>query len=514
MKKIKLKYLMLIFLAGGFFIVRLALAASDDILTVQGNKFLLNGGQILLRGVAMGDPHDRVINYKRDSAADYQAIKTDWQANVVRLSLHPGVFEKDWLRGKKILEDEVAAARKADLFVIIDWHVIGEPNGWYKPAAAANHDYYSFSSDFNLAKNFWRETALKYQADRGVLFELWNEPVNQKNNLTWDKLKPYLSELVELIRSTGSQNIIVAPGVFYAYDLRGIKNNPLIGENIAYAWHFYGNNFNKNLNWEKALDGLDRLYPVMLTEWGGNDEKDFGYAAKSRLNDYNYLETVKNIIISKDLSYTAWSWHSLSKPNMFDENWAAPNSYGLLVKDFLDFPEKVKNRLLADEAKEQELDNQAKIQQVKIAGEFKVRVEAYVNNGADYASIKSGKAERRSILNNFISAFGHAPADENEWRDLIRIGNGYWPSKQSAAAEAKAKENFFTIFKRQPDMSVNNDKHAVKILAYGVRPRPGKRSLKSEKEAINVFKKDYGRLPQSEVDWNFIRAMAYGGVKK
>lgn len=510
----RVKIIFLFFAIIFFSFVRPAYAGATDILTTEGNKILLNGSPILLRGVAVGDPHDRVVNYKRDSAADYLIIKNDWQANIVRLSLHPGVFERDWKRGKKILETEVAAARNANLFVIIDWHVIGEPDGWYKPTAAANHNYYSFNTDFDLAKNFWQEMALKYQTDRGVLFELWNEPVNQKDNLAWSQLRPYFSELVELIRNTGSQNMIILSGVSWDYDLRGIKDNPISEENIAYAWHFYGNNFNKNLNWEKALDGLDGLYPVMLTEWGSNDERDFGYSVKSGLNSYNYLETIKNVIIKKDLSYTAWCWHSICEPNMFNKNWQTLSSYGTLVKDFLDFPEKVKDRLLADQAKKQGLENQAKASQKNKAKEFQLRLETYVNNGADYASIKLGKAERQAILNSFISAFGQAPSDENDWQDLIRIGAGFWPSQQSPGAEAKAKEKFIFIFKRQPDMSVNNDRNAVKILAYGVRTRANKRSLKNEQAAINIFKKNYQRPPRSDDDWNAVRAIAYGGVKK
>jgi len=520
MKKIKLKFLIFIFLASSFFISRPALAAPSDVLTVAGNKFMLNGAPIILSGVAMGDPHDRIVNYQRSSQADYFAIKNDWQANVVRLSVHPGVFLKDWVRGKKILEDEAAVARANGLIVIIDWHVIGRPDGWYKEANPADKkQYYSYNSDFNLARQFWQYTSEKFKDDRGIIFELWNEPVNQDSSLSWPDIKPYLSELVELIRQTNSQNVILAPGVYWSYDLRGIKADPLSGDNIAYSWHVYNNG--SSLNREDALDGLNQIYPVFITEWGSNNEKDFGYSEKSGQNVYGYLESVKNLIVKKELSYTAWCWHSSWKPTMFESGWLSLNSYGSLVKDFLNYPGKVKERLLIDEQKRKALaDAAAKPAEKKtepatisLSGEFKLRLKDYLNYGADANSSKFNKKERQAILANFVAAFGHEPANENEWQDLIRINNGYWPSKVSQTAEAKAAENFKKIFKRAPDLSVSGDKHAIKILAYGIRQRDGSRSIGKERAAINRFKKIFKRAPKSEEDWNFMRAIAYGGVK-
>lgn len=480
-------------------------AAANDILTVAGNKFMLNGEPILFSGVAMGDPHDRAVNYNRSGLADYAAIKNDWQANVVRLSVHPGVFLNDWVRGKKILEDEVKVARGLGLFVIIDWHVIGEPNGWYKPMTADKRQYYIYNSDFGAVKRFWQYAAGKFKDDRGIIFELWNEPVNEKNNLNWGELKPYLAELIELIRNAGSQNVILAPAVNWGYDLRGIKADPLNGQNIAYSWHVYNNG--SALSREAALDGLNKIYPVFITEWGSNSDKDFGFSLKSGKNVYGYLESVKNLIISQSLSHTAWCWHSAWAPKMFDEGWRSANNYGSLVKDFLNYPEKVRERLAADEKKpaNQTEDN--------LPREFQLRLESYLANGADANSIILGEKGRRAILANFAAAYGHKPSNENEWQDLMRINNGYWPSKISQVAEDKAKEDFKKIFKRMPNMDNNSDKHAVKILTYDIRQRQEQRSLGKERAAIAKFVKLFKRLPDSSADWKFVHALAYSGAK-
>lgn len=526
---VKLKNFIFI-ISAGFFIAFSAKAAASDVLTAAGNKFMLNGAPILLRGVAMGDPHDRALNYKRYSPADYKAIKNDWQVNVVRLSVHPGVFLNDWVRGKKILEDEVKIARGQGLFVIIDWHVIGEPDGWHKPNENSKNKYYTYDSDFQAAKKFWQYAAGQFEGDRGVIFELWNEPVNEKNDLSWNKLKPFLTELINLIRSAGGQNLILAPGVSWSYDLRGIKADPLSDKNIAYAWHVYNNG--GSLSREAALNGLNEIYPVFITEWGSNNDKDFGFSVKSGQNVYGYLESVKNLISSLNLSYTAWCWHSAWAPKMFDDGWRSASSYGSLVKDFLKYPEKIKERLLADAKKKQQLEAEAKLAEEKRLAEekarqaamsfdtksmreqeFKLRVEAYIKYGSDINSAKLSQAGRQAILDNFILAYGHKPENENEWQDLMRINNGYWPSKESQTAENKAKEDFKRIFKRAPEMNSAGDKHAVKILAYDIQQRPEKRNLGKEREAIIKFKKIFSRLPSKAADWKFIRVLAYSGVK-
>ena len=510
MEMFKLKYLIFIVLVS-FFVGFWSKAAAGDVLTVAGNKFMLNGSPILLRGVAMGDPHDRVVNYKRSGFEDYRIIKNDWQANVVRLSVHPGVLLNDWARGKKILEDEVAAARSLGLFVIIDWHIIGEPDGWYKPNTLNKKQYYIYNSDMATAKIFWQYAAEKFKADRGLIFELWNEPVNEKKDLNWKKLKPYLAELTELIINSGSQNVILAPGVYWSYDLRGIKADPLSGENIAYSWHVYNNG--SALSREAALDGLNQIYPVIITEWGSNSDKDFGFSVKSGQNVYGYLESVKNLITSLDLSYTAWCWHSNWRPNMFNQDWLTTNNYGSLVKDFLNYPDKVKERLAEDERKKQEVLRAAELIKNSQSREFQLRLDSYLKYGADANSVKFSKKERQLILDNFTIAYGHEPSDESEWQDLMRINNGYWPSKVSPVAEDKAKQDFKKIFKRAPNLNNAGDKHAVKLLAYDIRQRPEQRSLGKEKKAIVKFKKIFNRLPANSADWKIIRVLAYGGVK-
>ena len=50
-------------------------------------------------------------------------------------------------------------------------------------------------------------------------------------------LKPYFAQLLQVIRAH-SQNIVLATGNEWAYDLQGIRKDPLPGANIAYCGTF------------------------------------------------------------------------------------------------------------------------------------------------------------------------------------------------------------------------------------------------------------------------------------
>lgn len=484
--------LILIFLGASAAAFRVQ-AVNEDVLTVFGNKILLNGRAVILRGVAVGSPHFRKVEDEKNSENDYRLIKEEWGANVVRLSMHPGIFSKDREESKRFLEEEVSIARSKGLFVIIDWHVIGEPNGWSKPCANGDSCLYSYEGDFNLAKNFWRYAALKFKGDRGVMFELWNEPKNVSDSIVWQDIRPYMQELYDLIREQGAENIVVAPGVYWTYDLRGIKENPLLGENIAYAWHNY-KDFFRHVSWDKALDGLNEIYPIILTEWGFEEDNSISFEETKN----NYAEPLQDYIIKKGLHYTAWVWHDSWRPRMFNFGWSGLTSYGRLVQVFLLHPEIVEDRVATQEK-----------------NEFALRLDSFISTGAgDSNAIKLGAGERRAVVYSYRLAFTRDPENENEWQDLIKIANGRWPSQRSAAVEIKAKNNFRFIYKRWPDMNNSRDNAAITVMAYGLRQKAANRNLDSERQGLIIFRNIYSRNPGTTEEWNILQAITYSGATR
>ncbi len=121
-----------------------------------------------------------------------------------------------------------------------------------------------------------------------------------------------------------------------------------------------------------------------------------------------------------------------------------------------------------------------------------------------------GAGERAGVVNSYKKAFGKVPRSEEEWKDVIAIGNGRWPGETSQAAENKAKEEFKKIYLRDAGMGQPNDNAAVTVMAYGLRP--ANRNMASEAAAIRIFKGIFKYNPVSALDWDAVRAIAYSGA--
>lgn len=303
-------------------------------LHVRSAELLDGETAVQLRGVAMGDV---LLARQGRPASDYEVIAREWGANTVRLSVHPGV----WLhqRREKVLaalDENVTAARSAGLYVIIVWHAIGWPNGYAQESSPDFPDAYSGS--IPIAIEFWGTVSRKYGADGGVLFELWNEPVFQKDEYApevgqkWPELKPFLNKLVATIRAH-SKNVIIASSNRWAYNLRGIRNDLLPGDNIAYAWHVYaGHSNNDPAQWAEHLDDLQSVAPVIVTEWGfeRDSKQHFGGTPETFADRFT-----ADFLVGKKLHPIAWVWHPDWGPAMLKNDWRTPTEFGAYAQKFM-----------------------------------------------------------------------------------------------------------------------------------------------------------------------------------
>jgi endoglucanase len=312
-------------------------------LQVQGNQLLADGKPITLRGVAVGDP---ILARQGRPLSDYQRIAQDWHANVVRISVHPSDWET--MPHEKVLaavESEINAALANGMYVILDWHTIGWPNGYYEPIEKdwTDDPPTLYDSNFDQAKSFWDAASARFGKDGRIIFELWNEPVRSKKEEdeeipAWDDLKPFYAQLLQVVRSH-SANVVLATGNEWAYDLRGIRENPLAGENVAYCWHIYAStDDNDEKEWARHLDDLQTVAPVMVTEWGFQEKTDEDF--KGSVKSFG-AKFVRDFLEGRQLHSTAWCWHPDWTPVMLEADWKTPTSMGRFVMDYLAAPGKM-----------------------------------------------------------------------------------------------------------------------------------------------------------------------------
>ena len=303
---------------------------------IAGAKLRWGGAPVRLLGVAVGDP----IYIRKDRpASDYAVIAEVWRANVVRISLHPGHWRADRDAALRALAADIGAARRAGLFVILDWHVIGFPDRYAsQPDPSWGLPQDAYDPDLALAVEFWTEMAKNFGRDPAVLFELWNEPVVDpklwvSTGQHWPLLKATWLRLIEAIRGY-SDNLVLAAGGRWAHDLKGVAADPIPDERVAYTWHCYPPE-DKGLpgRWFDTLDGLQKQHAVVVTEWGFCRTCD--HDIRGTPEDFG-IPFVRNVLEGLDLHSTAWCWSAGAEPALLGPDWVSTTEYGRFVRNYLE----------------------------------------------------------------------------------------------------------------------------------------------------------------------------------
>src|SRR5688572_32020030 len=94
-------------------------------ISVKGNKFVTADGKpIIFRGLDTSDPN-KLVKDGHWNKEYFQEMK-NWGANVTRFPVHPTAWRE---QGKenyiKLLDQGIAWAKEFGMYVIIDWHSIG-----------------------------------------------------------------------------------------------------------------------------------------------------------------------------------------------------------------------------------------------------------------------------------------------------------------------------------------------------------------------------------------------------
>lgn len=303
-----------------------------------GNELVHQNRAVRLRGVGIGDP---ILDRTDQPLSQYGDLREKWNANVVRISLHSYVWRNAQLFGGRTgvmdrIRQEVDAATAAGLFVILDWHITGWPDGFAKPPDPGEpvgfHD-----SSFSLACDFWNEASRVFGQNGAVAFEIWNEPVRgpaswQPDANEWKLLYPYWERLISVVRRHSS-NLIILAGGSWAYSLKGIRQHPPSDPNVAFSWHVYaGKENNDEVRWASAFDNLSAAYPVIVSEWGF-DEAGPAYF-RGGVADFG-AKFATNWLEGRDLHWVAWCWHSAVAPAMLKPDWSTPTPFGTFVKALL-----------------------------------------------------------------------------------------------------------------------------------------------------------------------------------
>lgn len=302
-------------------------------LRVDGNRIVDEDGEtVVLRGLALSDPYhlDRQGHWNR---AYFEAARA-WNANLVRIPVHP-------LRWREVgaeqyyawLDDGIRWAGELGMYVIIDWHTIGNPLTGvpHRPL---------YLTDREETFYFWHLVASRYRDNPTVPFyELYNEPTSREGQfgpLDWPRYKAFVEELISMLRAIDDRKIPLVAGFDWAYELRNVVEDPIGFPGVAYVTHPYPQKVEPpwEEKWERDFGHVADHYPVFATEFGFMAEGDRG-AHIPVISDETYGRAVTDYFERKGISWTVWVFDPRWTPNLL-ENWDyEPTPQGRFFRDVL-----------------------------------------------------------------------------------------------------------------------------------------------------------------------------------
>lgn len=314
-------------------------------LHVVGNQLqAADGRQVWLQGVAIPS-----LEWSAGGEHILQSIAVairDWKANVIRLPIREnlwfghGPYQNDGgMHYRQLVDDAVNLCAGNGVYIVLDLHDFRAP------------------TEAHLA--FWKDLTPRYKNHPAVLYELFNEP----HDLTWDvwrnggvvtdkknagdtpaenkqKLTTFttvgMQKLVDAIRDAGANNLLIAGGLDWSYDLSGILSGWALdnraGRGILYSAHVYP----WKDHWQEKFVSVADKYPLFLGEVGADTQKMDFIPADRQEDPATWVPDMLGLIQSKKLNWTAWDFHPKSTPRVIlDWNYTPTPFWGEAVKKAL-----------------------------------------------------------------------------------------------------------------------------------------------------------------------------------
>ena len=249
-----------------------------------------SGDAVQLRGVST---HGLTWYPDFVSESLFRQISEDWSCDLVRLAMYASVYcGEEGKEGLALMEKGIEAAVAADMYVLVDWHILenGDPN-----------------EHIDEAKAFFEYVAAAYADCPNLLFEICNEP---NGTASWSDVMSYAEQVIPVIRRHIPEAVIVVGTPEYDRNLAGALLRPLAFDNVMYALHFYAASHHEGLR-DELEAAAEAGLPVFVSECGvceadGDGAVDFRSAAEW----FRYLN-------ERQISYAVWSLSDKDESSAF-----------------------------------------------------------------------------------------------------------------------------------------------------------------------------------------------------
>lgn len=183
---------------------------------------------------------------------------------------------------KNLVRQGVEHATNADMYCIVDWHILNEGS----PKVYENE-----------AKDFWNQMSIEFSGHNNVLYEICNEPCN---GTSWADVKSYANTIIPIIRANDSDAVIIVGTPNWSQYVDQAVADPLEEANVMYALHFYAATHKQDLR-DKLVQAHNAGLPIFVSEYGICDASGNGEINENEANQWVEL------LDSYNISYVCWN---------------------------------------------------------------------------------------------------------------------------------------------------------------------------------------------------------------
>jgi hypothetical protein len=299
-----------------------------------------SGNPLVLRGAQIASPFNDFNTWKNNPYSKVKSIIASklnptvfnqmsavWHMNALRLPTSNWIYfstnsnnqyqyQSEYLNQLDLVVQE---ANLAGLYVILDLHddtLSGSPYGSSDPVPKPQ------------TIDYWKAIATHYLNNTQVLFDVFNEP-SYPNAQTWlmgdgttnSNRIVGMQEIVNNIRSTGAQQIIVVSGIEVVVCSNPAYTSNVNDPNIVYTRHAYSDVASgisstpckgKPPTWDASWGSFKGQYPLYYGEWALLPNTVYTYQCKgaTQANADQKVIDFMNYMNQNGISWTAWQFDS------------------------------------------------------------------------------------------------------------------------------------------------------------------------------------------------------------
>jgi endoglucanase len=337
-------------------------ASTAPQLQVSGNKLVTTGGTpVVLHGVdRSGTEYECVQGYGIFDGPNNQTSITamkEWGVNAVRVPLNEACWNAESYVNsayagatyQSAIESYVNLLNENGIVAILDLHwTDGAYSGPSSGCGSAQAVCQKPMPDAAEAIPFWTSVANAFKGNDAVIFDLFNEPYASRadgDNTTegwqcWQTGSPCtgisypvagMQQMVNAVRGTGANNVIMLGGEEYANDLTDwLQYEPTDPDHdLVASWHSYNfNTCDTQSCWTSEVAPVAASVPVVAGEIGENDCAG------------TYIDPLTTWMESAGISFLAWAWNAdfncSSGPGLITDYTGTPTGYGAAYQSVLE----------------------------------------------------------------------------------------------------------------------------------------------------------------------------------